>query len=358
VGKDPQNPNAPNPAILTRDVWADIQIHLVSDSAPGKSDGEIHAWVDGRKSHEYLQASLLRLGADRVQDVLQWNPTFGGGDNDSVDEDQFQFIDHIYLSGGDRPAAPPVDPGPGPNPALHPNEPAGFVPMMNLDGSKLIAGWGDDNWTRDAVIVDDPDNPTGSGKAIKLTHRAGGGGPAAKLDRFRALSAANGGTGYTGNGVRRQYWSYRRVVPVGQNACCGVGNGHKMAYFGMSPESKQGGGANEFFISLCVNTGWQIQLGGGGTSVDKFTNLFYPPSPGKEWHLELLRDAGDKGKKNGTLRIWVNGTEVPGSPWTGLTWDDPTRPGNLFDGMELYHTQHAPDAAHSWLEREWYVSWK
>jgi hypothetical protein len=257
------------------------------------------------------------------------------------------------------PEDPPVDPGPGPNPTLHPNEPAGFTPMMNLDGSRLIGPeWGDDNWSRDAQIVDDPNNPTGSGKAVRLTHRAGGGGPAAKLDRFRLLSAANGGTGYTGPGVRQQYWSYRRVIPVGQPGCCGVGNGHKMAYFGMSPESKQGGGANEFFISLCVNTGWQIQLGGGGTSVDEFTQLFYPPAPGEEWHIEVLRDAGTKGGKNGTLRIFVNGQEVPGSPWTGLTWDDPTRPAALFDGMELYHTQHAPDAAHSWLEREWYVSWK
>jgi hypothetical protein len=259
---------------------------------------------------------------------------------------------------GDPPVQdPPVDPGPGPNPALHPNEPAGFTPLYDNDGSHLIgAGWDTDNWTRDAQIVADADNPTGSGKAIRLTHRAGAGGPAAQLPRFRGLGTANGGTGYSGVGVRHQYWSYRRVVPVGQKACCGIGNGHKLAYFGMSPESKQGGGANEFFISLCVNTGWQIQLGGGGTSVDKFTNLFYPQSPGEEWHIEVLRDAGDKGQRNGTLRILVNGQEVPGSPWTGLTWDDPTRPGNLFDGMQFYHSQHAPDATHVWLEREWYVS--
>jgi hypothetical protein len=85
-------------ATLTRDVWADIEVILVSDSEPGAFDGEIHVWIDGVKTHERTDASLLRTGADRQQDIFQWNPTYGGGDVASVPADMFQYIDHIYVS--------------------------------------------------------------------------------------------------------------------------------------------------------------------------------------------------------------------------------------------------------------------
>jgi hypothetical protein len=99
AGKDLKDPNGPNPAILTRGRWHGIEVRLVSDSAPGKSDGQIHVWVDDVKTHELTNVSLLRLGADRVQDVFQWNPTYGGGNQASVPADQYQYIDHIYVSG-------------------------------------------------------------------------------------------------------------------------------------------------------------------------------------------------------------------------------------------------------------------
>jgi uncharacterized protein YjdB len=86
-------------ATVLRDTWYDIEVIIRSDSSPGAGDGEVHVWIDGTKTHEYTNASLLRAGADRVQDILQWNPTFGGGDHESVPADQYQYIDHIYISG-------------------------------------------------------------------------------------------------------------------------------------------------------------------------------------------------------------------------------------------------------------------
>jgi hypothetical protein len=87
------------PAALTRGVWYDIEVHLMSDSSAGASDGQIHVWIYGVKTHQRTDVSLLRPGADRVQDVFQWNPTYGGGNQESVPEDQFQYVDHVYVSG-------------------------------------------------------------------------------------------------------------------------------------------------------------------------------------------------------------------------------------------------------------------
>jgi hypothetical protein len=84
---------------LTRGVWYDIEVHLVSDSSAGAGDGQIHVWINGVKTHQRTGVSLLRAGADRIQDTFQWNPTYGGGDHESVPEDQFQYVDHVYISG-------------------------------------------------------------------------------------------------------------------------------------------------------------------------------------------------------------------------------------------------------------------
>ena len=262
---------------------------------------------------------------------------------------------------------PTPDPGPTPTPSgLHPNEPAGMTVLYNNDGShdQLFNldnidnqnGWYEGgSWERDAEVITDAANPTGSGRTVRMTHRAGTGGPAAKLNRFAQGGSTLGGTGYTGGGVSVQYLSLRVRIPAGQPGCDGVINGMKLFYLGMEPSAKIGSGANEFFLVVCVNEGWQIQLGGGGTSEDEFVNLSWPRSSPASWHLELLRTAESRvGGRDGTMTIWVNGREV--RRWTGLAWGDPTRPGRLFDGIELYHTQHPPNAMHQWLQDELYVS--
>jgi hypothetical protein len=256
-----------------------------------------------------------------------------------------------------------------PGSALHPHEPAGMIPLYNNDGrfaqlagnNLASSGWFESSsqWESLATIVSDPTNPTGSGQSVELTHPAGGGGPAAKLNRFSQLGSALGGTGYTGGGVAEQYLSLRIKIPTGEPGCDGVFNGMKLFYLGMEAAAKNGEGANEFFAVVCANEGWQIQHGGSPAPnpADVFTSFSWPPSTNATWHMEIYRVAeSSNGAGDGTMRIWINGKEVSGSPWRGLDWSDPSRSGRLFDGMELYHTQHSPSSTHKWLQQELYIS--
>jgi hypothetical protein len=51
------------------------------------------------KTHQYTGQQLLASDSDGRYEVLLWNPTYGGGSVDSVPSDQYQYIDHLYLSG-------------------------------------------------------------------------------------------------------------------------------------------------------------------------------------------------------------------------------------------------------------------
>jgi hypothetical protein len=129
----------------------------------------------------------------------------------------------------------------------------------------------------------------------------------------------------------------------------------------MHTDAKQGGGANEIYLTACTNTAFTVQSGGGGTTQDWFRNPGWPPAPALEtWHLELhLIAESANGAGDGQAYIYVNGSLIQGGHITGIQYSDPTRPGRFFDGMEMYHTaKPSTSGIHQWLEREWYVSGK
>jgi hypothetical protein len=271
------------------------------------------------------------------------------------------------VSDPEDPAPDPIpdpDPEPTPDPppsALHPNEPTGLTVIYDNPGTCLLnpstAVWNTNGYNGVSRIVADPGNPTGSGQAIEVQHPSGRGGGAAKLERWSDLGSTHCGQGYAGGGLREMYVSHRRFFPAGQPACdTGISNGFKFFYFGMHRDAKIGSGANEIYMTGCVNEGLVKQLGGGGTTNDYFFDLRYPPSSGETWHLEMYLTAESaNGRGDGEARVYVDGSLV--RHLTGVAWSDPTRPGVLFDGMEMYHTQYPlPAGAHHWLEREWYVS--
>jgi hypothetical protein len=249
--------------------------------------------------------------------------------------------------------------------ALHPNEPAGMTMLYENPGSYLLsAAWTDNSYNGQAQIVSDSFNPTGSAQAILRTHGGGGGG-AAKLASWSDLGSTLGGQGYSGGGLREIYLSHRRSYPAGQLPCAvhsgsrGPDTGFKFFYMGMHTGAKQGGGANEIYLTACTNTAFTVQSGGGGTTQDWFLNPGWPPASALDtWHLELhlIAESGN-GVGDGQAYLYSNGSLV--KHVTGIQYSDPTQSGHLFDGMEMYHTAD-PGAAgiHQWLEREWYVSGK
>ena len=81
-----------------RGSWVRYELLLQANSADGVSDGELHVWIDGVKTHQYLDVDW-QMSVSRTWQSLAWNPTYGGGPH-PVPHDQRQYIDHIRLSGG------------------------------------------------------------------------------------------------------------------------------------------------------------------------------------------------------------------------------------------------------------------
>jgi hypothetical protein len=257
---------------------------------------------------------------------------------------------------------------------LHPNEPAGFVTVWNnpgtFDSLPRRAGGGQPGWfdvssyEANAEVVADAGNPTGSGFSVKFTHRTSGGGWGGKLNRFTGLGSNFGGVGYTGGGLEQQYIMLRLYIPTaGLTPCQGEINGIKLNYYGVEPTAKIGEGANEFYSATCSGGDlWAVQHGGlPGPDPHQFyltgAGYAFPPAFDTEWTVEYWRQAESaNGAGDGELRIWVNGTEVNDSPWSGLDWSDPNFSGRLLDGFEMYHSQYAADNEHYWYQRELYIS--
>lgn len=86
-------------ATLTRGSPSHVEVLLYMDSAVGAGDGQIHAWVDGTKILQFTAVDLRRPGDDDTFDGWQLNPTYGGGNQDTVPADQWIYMDHIYASG-------------------------------------------------------------------------------------------------------------------------------------------------------------------------------------------------------------------------------------------------------------------
>lgn len=91
--------NGANPAagdvVIARGGWTDLEV-LVRGNTSGVADGEIHAWVNGVKTHEFTGLELLSPGSRF--DNLRWEPVWGGQGTTPVAQEMVMAMDHIYAS--------------------------------------------------------------------------------------------------------------------------------------------------------------------------------------------------------------------------------------------------------------------
>lgn len=81
--------------VVKRGEWQRWEAVLIVNEA-GKSNGEIHLWVDGVKLHEHKGLNLSSRGSH--WETLTWRPIWGGA-GDSVKSTQYMWMDHYYASG-------------------------------------------------------------------------------------------------------------------------------------------------------------------------------------------------------------------------------------------------------------------
>ena len=70
---------------------------LKANTNNSTANGELHMWIDGVKTHQYANVNW-QMGGSRTWQSLAWNPTYGGGLN-PVPRDQYQYLDHVRISG-------------------------------------------------------------------------------------------------------------------------------------------------------------------------------------------------------------------------------------------------------------------
>lgn len=83
---------------IVRGTWHEIEINVVNNTA-GNFDGEAHIWLDGVKITEYTDVMFFDDAVDPASgfQVVSWDPTWGGT-GDTVISDQYQRMDHFYIS--------------------------------------------------------------------------------------------------------------------------------------------------------------------------------------------------------------------------------------------------------------------
>ena len=92
------NVGSPGDDTIERGKWYEIELILTLNHV-GSEDGEIHAWINGRKVIEYVGLQLVGAKSDGTFNTVKWNPTFGGGNHETVPTTQFQYLDNLYISG-------------------------------------------------------------------------------------------------------------------------------------------------------------------------------------------------------------------------------------------------------------------
>lgn len=88
-------------ATVTRNVWHHVEI-LMEMNTPGVANGSAHLWANGVKILQFTgNMNILAASGDySFINNLAWHPIYGGQNGESVPADQYQEIDHIYVSGG------------------------------------------------------------------------------------------------------------------------------------------------------------------------------------------------------------------------------------------------------------------
>jgi len=80
---------------LVRNQWLHWEAVFVGNSS-GAADGTVDWWADGVKIGHY--SGLQFVSGAGLWEELEWSPTYGGF-GAAVPADQYQWIDHLYISG-------------------------------------------------------------------------------------------------------------------------------------------------------------------------------------------------------------------------------------------------------------------
>jgi hypothetical protein len=80
-----------------RGQWVEYEFLLKASSSNSTPDGQLDIWINGVHTHHYVDVAW-QMGSSRRWQSLAWTPTYGGGLN-PVPHDQYEYIDHIRISG-------------------------------------------------------------------------------------------------------------------------------------------------------------------------------------------------------------------------------------------------------------------
>jgi hypothetical protein len=91
------DPNLPGSAEIVRGRWHRWEL-LITSNTDGQSNGVVEWWLDGVRVGSYSDNAFVGPGEPRTWEGVQWAPTWGGGP-DILPVEQYEQIDHIYISG-------------------------------------------------------------------------------------------------------------------------------------------------------------------------------------------------------------------------------------------------------------------
>lgn len=83
---------------IRRGEWHRWEVLVVSNTGDA-ADGEIHWWLDGRKVGEHRDVRFGTSSQSKIWNYVSWRPVWGGAGSE-IQEDQYMWMDHIYVSGG------------------------------------------------------------------------------------------------------------------------------------------------------------------------------------------------------------------------------------------------------------------
>jgi hypothetical protein len=94
--------NQPSSDEIVRGRWHKLEHLFVLNSGDTAKNGVIKVWKDGELiMHHDAVLMWNSTKGGRWWDVVKWNPTYGGTGGVEVPETQYQWMDHLYVSGND-----------------------------------------------------------------------------------------------------------------------------------------------------------------------------------------------------------------------------------------------------------------
>ncbi len=85
------------PDPIERGRWHRWEVLLVANTG-GRFDGEVHWWIDGSKAGQYRDLRFGMSDQSKIWELVSWRPIWGGAGG-VVREDQYMWIDDLYVSG-------------------------------------------------------------------------------------------------------------------------------------------------------------------------------------------------------------------------------------------------------------------